>query len=363
MKETFPRALLALTLATLIGPPSCDCADVGEPSGDECGVEPPGCDSLPVFVPDNPRPNPEDAGPAGVSSDQDPPGDDDPGVEPPPTDPDPGPDPDEADDGASNAPDDAADDVADAGVPEADACEPSAERCSFVDESCDGQNNEGLDCTFLASSEDALWRVDPFTGVVAHVQDVSLPGIEVLFDVAEAPGGELYATAGRKLYRIDDDGAQLALENNGAQPSAIPFNPNGLAIGYDGAVFISSHDTFVGSKVVQSQSVDELPAFLGSLSPFHSAGDCVINKGALLVAVDGAAEGASDILVELPLGGGAPIVLGELGYDGVHGLSEAFDLLFAVTASGEVLLVDEGDGSTTLLFDVDIDFTGAASLR
>jgi hypothetical protein len=254
-------------------------------------------------------------------------------------------------------------DAADAPGDSSDGCAPASERCSFEDEDCDGQNNEGLDCTFLASSQDALWQVDPFTGEVTLLQEIELPGIEVLFDVAVAPGGVPYATAGRKLYRIEETGPVLALENTSDAPYAIPYNPNGLAIADDGTLFISNHDPLVGSKIVRSSSPASLPELLTSIDPYTSGGDCVINKGYLLVAADDPADSGTDVLIEVPWDGPGPILVGSMGFDNVYGLSSAFGLLFGVTHAGEVLLVDETTGAAELLHETDVAFTGAANRR
>ena len=60
---------------------------------------------------------------------------------------------------------------------------------------------------------------------------------------------------------------------------------------------------------------------------------------------------------------GVIAVLGDLGFDGVHGLSEAFNQLFALTDQGEILLVDDATGQATLLHETGISFSGAASRR
>ncbi|MFZ9887934.1 MAG: hypothetical protein ACO3JL_10570 [Myxococcota bacterium] len=248
-------------------------------------------------------------------------------------------------------------------------CQPSGERCSFVDEDCDGENNEGLDCTFLASTKSGLYQVDPFAQTATLLRTVSFPVVsEYIFDIATAPGGMVYATTGaRKLYQLDPSGpvaVTLTPDDNSSDSFYdLPFNPNGLAIGGDGSFYVSNFDSATSSKVVMGADLTTKPGLLTTLTGFDSAGDCVINKGALLLSADGGDGGASDILIQLPWDSLEPIVIGAFGYDGVFGLSEAFGELFGVTEDGKVLLIDSDTGAAELLFDTDLIFTGAASDR
>jgi hypothetical protein len=232
-------------------------------------------------------------------------------------------------------------------------CVPSAEFCSFVDEDCDGQNNEGLDCTFLAVSNDSLWRIDPFSGDVTLVIAVQRRGAEVLFDVDTAPDGAVIATAGRSLYRIENDGVLTTLVNG-----QLPFNPNALAIGPDGAVFVANHDALVGSRVVKAPSTGVAPTFFASLGDLHSSGDCVRHKTRLLATVVGT---GSDRLVAIDLMTGAITTVGTLPVAGVMGLASAFGELWGVTGEGQVLRIDDDDAGAELLWDLDVRFTGASS--
>ncbi len=268
------------------------------------------------------------------------------------------PDPSEPDPTGPTNPSDPTDasgptDPTDPGAPP--SCQPVGERCSFVDEDCDGVNNDGLDCTFLAASNGALWRVDPFAGTVDHVLDVTRFGSETLFDIDSAPDGSVLATAGRSLYRVGDNGTLTTLVSG-----RLPFNPNGLAVDDDGTVFVANHDRLVGSKIVRASSPGVEPSFFTSLGELDSSGDCVRHKTLLLVTVVG--EG-SDRLARVDLETGDVSVLGDTGFSGVMGLASAFDELWGLTGDGGVLRVDENNGEATLVFESDIPFTGAASRR
>lgn len=255
-------------------------------------------------------------------------------------------------------------------VPDAgsvDLCD-RTERCSFEDEDCDGQLNNDLDCTFLASSGDALWRVDPFAQRVELEFEVDMPPGEQIFDIDQAPDGNVYATSGaRKLYRIAAQGPVEVFAGTSSSNSPVPRNPNGLAIGDDGTVFISNHDALVGGRVVSTNSLDVPPALLKVLDPYNSSGDCVIDKGSLLVSAvnleDDESVGITDLLIRVPFDGSDPVLLGSFGFLEVYGLSSSFDRLFAVTGDGKVVLVNRDTGASELLFESDISFTGAANRR
>jgi hypothetical protein len=236
------------------------------------------------------------------------------------------------------------------------------ERCSFEDEDGDGENNEGLECTFFAATEDAIWRVDPFAGVVTWDRDADLPGVLEIFDLGMAPDGHLYATAGRKIFRIDATEMVEVLGESESGLQQIPFNPNGLAFDDTGKMYITNHDPLVGSRVVSAPSPLQPPTLLRTLGDYHSSGDCVIDKGALLFTAD--TQGSStDVLVRVPWQGTALEVVGDLGWDGVYGLSSAYGYLFGVTHAGAVLRIDSETGSTELLFETGHSFTGAANVR
>lgn len=248
-----------------------------------------------------------------------------------------------------------------------DGCEPRGERCSFEDDDCDGVVNNGLDCTFIASSADALWRVDPFAATIDLLREVDLPNNDAILDIDMAPDGLVYATGGRRLYRLDESGPIEVFGPASGAASPVPFNPNGLAIGDDGTIYISNRDALVGSKVVSTSSLNDPPAYLNALAPYHSAGDCVIDKGSLLVSAveldeSGAVIGA-DRLIRVPFDEGDPIRIGSLAFARVYGLSSSFGLLFGVTEEGDVLWIDRDTGQSTLLFETDVAFSGAANAR
>lgn len=248
-----------------------------------------------------------------------------------------------------------------------DACD-RTERCSFEDEDCDGRLNNDLNCTFLASSELSLWRIDPFAQTIELELQVDMPGTEVIFDIDQAPDGNIYATSGaRKLYRIEQQGPVEIFGGVTASSSPIPRNPNGLAIGDQGDIFISNHDALVGGRVVTTDSLDTDPELMAVLEPYNSSGDCVIDKGSLLVSAvnldDEDTADITDLLIRVPFNGADPILIGSMGFLEVYGLSSSFDLLFAVTQDGKVLLVDRDTGAAELLFETDVRFTGAANRR
>lgn len=233
--------------------------------------------------------------------------------------------------------------------------EPEAERCSFEDENCDGQINEGLDCTFLASSGTAVWRVDPFLGTTEHLMDVDAPGIDILFDLDVDLDGSLLATAGRTLYRVANDGSLTALETG-----RLPFNPNGLAVSSDGSVFIANHDTLVGSRVVRAASSSDAAEFFSALDPWDSSGDCVHHKNELFITASGQGE---DHLIVMDTTTGDLGEVGGMGVVGVMGMSSAFGLLFGVTNAGDIVRIDPNTAVTEVLHSTDVAFTGAANRR
>jgi hypothetical protein len=81
----------------------------------------------------------------------------------------------------------------------------------------------------------------------------------------------------------------------------------------------------------------------------------------LMSAKDPDNVAASDVLVEVDAATGATTTRGAMGFSKVFGLSASFGFLFGVTQAGEVIEVDPATGTSTLLFDTDNFFNGAAN--
>jgi hypothetical protein len=231
-----------------------------------------------------------------------------------------------------------------------------AEACSFVDENCDGNNNEGIDCRFLSHDRERFFMIDPFAETVTTVGSAALPGDGGLLDVDLDVDGTLVAARNDGLYAVEMDGT-LTLQTDADAPTRTV----GMAINSSGTRFLVNQDgEDSGAYQVSAAGVVTL---VGNVEPYQPSGDCVVLKNDdLLMSARGLEFGDPDVLVAVNATTGAPTLIGSIGYERVYGLSASFDWLFGTTLNGEVLLIDPSTGAGDVLFiDAEREFWGAAN--
>ena len=107
----------------------------------------------------------------------------------------------------------------------------SAEICDFVDNNCDTEVNESLDCAVYAVSDNELLKIDPFFATVEVVAQTP----RTYFDIDTDSSGRLFAISGGSLtgglYEYDASGDAWSLIGR-INPEF--ESPNGLAITDDG---------------------------------------------------------------------------------------------------------------------------------
>lgn len=243
------------------------------------------------------------------------------------------------------------------------------ERCSFIDEDCDEENNEGLDCRFVASSDDTLYRIDPFTGRIAELALVELPDPDHgLLDLDIDPQGQLLAVTADGLYTVGSQGEMALLAH-----VSTPERTNGMAIDSSGTIFITNAP-YDANDPAMAYTIDRYTGVLdtlGVLNPYASSGDCVTLKddSLLMTAPDpdtpydpNDPRARRDVLVYVDSFSAETRLIGAVGFAKVYGLSASFDHLFGVTDFGEVIEIDPLTGAGTLLFvDPELRFWGAAN--
>ena len=249
------------------------------------------------------------------------------------------------------------------------------EWCSFEDENCDGNNNELLDCTFIAAGPDDLYRVDPFKPQVTWLFTVDHQGVSGgMLDIDRDPEGQLIAIKRSGLYALSDDGSNFALEPEGqfqdaeGNPVEMSIYTNGMAINSFGTLFLTNseqnREVTPYVSMAQAHTVHRASgtvSLLGSLQPYVSSGDCVAlkNDSVLMTARDPANAEANDFLVHVDSTTAQTTLLGDTGHSKIFGLSASFDYLFGVTEDAKILKINEETGESTLLLDCSSDTTSA----
>src|SRR5690554_169720 len=225
------------------------------------------------------------------------------------------------------------------------------EICDEFDNNCDGELNEGLSCSFYAHSPQKLYRVDPFKKTTTYVTDVPS-----LTDIDTHPDGTLYGITFNDLYRFEEP------TNTWQRIGALNATgtPNGLAINNEGVTFLTS-----GSTVFTVNLSTGRATRLGSIgSSLTSSGDCVVNKDNSLYMTSptpGIMSQTDSLVLINPLGQGTQIG-GNLGFSDIYGLTAAWGRVFGLSGSGELIEINTGFGTATLIHRFNgIEWYGAAS--
>ncbi len=234
------------------------------------------------------------------------------------------------------------------------------EDCSFVDEDCDGDNNDGLECSFIAHTSDKLFRIDPFAQTAEFERDID--DVNGVLDIDVDEDGDFIVATSAGVFEVRDNGTLASV----ASVSAVGGRINGVCITGTGTMFLTTDDGVDSAawKVEGNQTV-EVGGFSDGLV---SSGDCVVTKqeDVLMSAKDPDNAAADDRLVLVNSATGATNDVGSIGFKKVFGLSASFDFLFGVTADGDVIEIDRETGDGALLFRATdngaaIRFAGAAN--
>lgn len=223
------------------------------------------------------------------------------------------------------------------------------ELCDEVDNDCNEQVNEGIDCSVLAHSSSRLYRVDFFAGTY---EDLGAT-IDNLWDIDTHPDGTLYGIAGNRLYTFDEANGQWTPKPGTLNVVA---DPNGFCIDNEGKAFMTEVFTLHDVDLTTGNSTA-----IGSMNPAVSSGDCVVNKGNQLFLTSNH-TGAVDSFARINGDNGASTIVGSTSYDGIWGLTAAYSRVFGLTSEGNVIEIDVATGETTLLVSFpELSFYGAAS--
>ena len=246
------------------------------------------------------------------------------------------------------------------------------EVCDDVDNDCDGEINESVQCVFYAHTNDALYRLDPFKMTAERA--LAVP--EGIKDIDTDPRTN-------KLYGITDN-ALWVLESDGIINEWVKINDfglpggtggvNGLAIGRDASVQgiprVSTGFATGNNNLYRINLETGRAQLVGQMDPdVISSGDCVINKSNTLY-MTAKKRDENDTLVRITYGedtASAERPAMTVPTANVFGLTAAWGTLYGTTRGGELMKIDPATGSGELLHTFKdgsgdpIGFFGAAS--
>lgn len=229
------------------------------------------------------------------------------------------------------------------------------ERCDQIDNNCDGNVNEGLDCTFYAHSGEMLYRVEPFQKLAIPVAEV--PG---LHDIDTHPNGTLFGITREQLYRFDDT-RQIWILLGGFTEQGGDFteieDANGLAIDSEGNAFITAANALWSVDLVSARVTR-----VGNMGgDYYSSGDCVVNKYDTLFMTSKDFD-QNDELVMIDRSTGRATPVGLSYHRKIFGLTAGWEGMYGLTGEGDLLLINTNTGESTLIHTFqDIRWFGAAS--
>ena len=229
------------------------------------------------------------------------------------------------------------------------------ETCDEVDNDCDQELNEELDCTFVAHTREHLYKVDPFKKQATIVAPMPMEG-GAIQDIDTHPDGRLFGITRQELRRYDGStnpptwkvvGAGLD-SGNGQAPS----DPNGMAIDQLGQAYVTSGDALY--RVDLQTGIAQVIGLTGN---FYSSGDAVINKQNTLFMTS-KRQDMDDQLVEVNRTNASGTLVGDIpGFDRIFGLTFAWGRLFGLTSQGELLEISRATGQSRMVHTF-LDDTG-----
>lgn len=169
-----------------------------------------------------------------------------------------------------------------------------------------------------------------------------------LTDMAECPNGRLYGITFTDLYQINLNTSEASfIRSNGQSANSLACNNNNqLAVGAvsSGIISILNSET---QAVIQTISLVNR-----SLS-----GDLAYKDDTLYSIAN---NGSTDALVRINVSTGENSFITNIAKDKIYGIAFKNGILYGFTESGEIITINQVNGSTTLIRELPLAFSGAA---
>jgi hypothetical protein len=188
------------------------------------------------------------------------------------------------------------------------------------------------------------------------VSELSVLGVEPVFDIALSPGGVLYGVTAGALYTFDTaTGAAKLVAAVDRELQALDFSPDGATLYGAGSNVIFTLDPTTGA--------------LGSLVNFptgySSSGDvAVLGTTLYATATDDTSDGGSDdilVAVDLSASPASLTNLGSTGHTCIWGLGAREGALYGFTCLGLILVLDTTTAAATIVSKSAPPFIGASA--
>jgi hypothetical protein len=203
---------------------------------------------------------------------------------------------------------------------------------------------------YAEDSQSNLYTVHASTGAATMVGSIGLVDVT---DLAFR-NSLLYGITFTQFLKIDPDtGSGIIIGDHGFT------DLNALAVGPNGVIYSASNTT---GDFLRIDSGTGQGTLVGNFGPgLTCSGDLAFgSNGALYVSLN--REGyENDWLGSVNLNTGSVTLIGDLGYDEVHGLSVRNGTLYGATESGQLLKIDANTGAGTILGVSEVAYWGMAT--
>ena len=191
---------------------------------------------------------------------------------------------------------------------------------------------------YVQDSSNNLYTVNSTNGIATFVGVI---GIDEVSDIA-FNGSRLYGITFTQFLEIDPKTGQgTVIGSHGYEEL------NSLAISENGSLFSASNLT---GNFVKINPVNGVAQLIGNYGVgISSSGDLIFSNDGILYATVRRTGYSTDWLAEINPITGSAILIGDIGYSTVFGLSFIGENLYGGTESGELLKIDTIDGSAVLI--------------
>ena len=216
-------------------------------------------------------------------------------------------------------------------------------------------------CEFFAHTRRELYAIDPYRKTIRRVGSL---GSNDFFDIDTHPDGRLFGIGTSGGYRLAEIDSSSGTYRVIGALSGVLGTANGLCIDAAGRGYITSGNQLYEVDV-DTAVVRRAPSTMGS---FSSSGDCVFDRKGNDLYMTSRPSGSifasrMDELVFIQASTGEAARVGDTGFSNIWGLTFAWDTLYGVTSTGQLIEIDTGTGQGRLVhnFGSGYEFMGAAS--
>ncbi len=196
--------------------------------------------------------------------------------------------------------------------------------------------------TFVSTNDGKIGKIDPTTGAFTQVAS----GNVAFTDIAISDSGKLYGISFSELYEVDlNTGVYSSI---GFFGGANDGNMNALAFGANNMLYGAKGDRLYSFNLQTGAATPRIPT-----PGFNSSGDLVFDAANnRFLAISKGGMNGSDRLYSIDITNSTYLVLGDLGFKDVFGLTFENGNLVGYTSDRKQISIDTSTGQGSFLRDI-----------